>query len=77
MENKVLFLVHPEANDEVFAYWPDVEASPGFKMCYSRIGQHGSASLEYARESRKATTEEYEELENELLAIGYELEIVN
>ena len=77
MENKVLFLVHPDAKDEVLAYWPNVEASPGFRMCYAHIGQHGSASPEYARECRKATKKEYEELKNELLSVGYELEILN
>lgn len=73
---KVKFLIHPECPDEVFAYFPNVEGSPGFKMCYSHIGQHSSCHPDYAKESRRATPEEYDSLKNELESIGYEIEII-
>jgi len=73
-KDKVSFLVN---DNEVFAYFPKISADfRGNKMSYAHIGQHSACSPEYAKESRKATPEEYEKLHKELLSIGYTLQII-
>ena len=73
-KDKVSFLVN---DNEVFAYFPEINADfKGNKTSYSHIGQHSACSPEYAKESRKATPKEYENLYKELLSIGYKLQII-
>ena len=43
---------------------------------YAQIGQHSTASREYIDSLRDATKEEYKPLYDELLGIGYEVEII-
>jgi len=78
---KVIFLVNeknPEDPD-LFAYFPEENFDSGGKnkTAYSHVGQHSSASPEYAKESRLATPEEYNELKGELEGLGYNLEVLN
>lgn len=78
---KVMFLVNerdPEDPD-LFAYFPEEnhDREGKFKTAYSHIGQHSSASPDYAAESRPATPEEYADLKAELEGIGYNLEVMN
>ena len=66
-QDKVVFLVHPDAPGEVFAYFPDYAADrQGNYMSYAHIGQHSACSPAYAQESRPATEREYKELYDEL-----------
>ena len=87
MKTKVQFLVHEidgKLHDkpvtwesDIFAYFPDMTASKGFKTAYSHIGQHSACSPDYAKESRQASKDEYKDLLTELISIGYDLEILN
>jgi len=64
----------PENN--VIAIFPYEKEGPRLCMCYQHIGQHGAASGPGVVEDTKpATPEEYEDLKNELIEIGYKLEI--
>lgn len=76
---KVLFLVNekdPE-NSDLFAYFPEETSHGNYKTAYSHVGQHTSASPQYAEESRPATPEEYADLKAELESIGYNLDVLN
>jgi hypothetical protein len=75
MATLVKFLVHPE-HYGVFAYFPQLNYAKNFygnkmKCSYCHIGQHSSCSVEYAQECRKATFEEYKDLYDELIYMGY------
>ena len=78
---KVEFLVNEREpkNPDLFAYFPEenYDNEGKFKTAYSHVGQHSSASPEYAKESRPATPEEYAPLKTELESLGYNLEVVN
>ena len=76
---KVQFLVNEKdpGNPDLFAYFPEEDDHGNYKMAYSHVGQHTSASPEYAKESRPATPEEYADLKAELESIGYNLEVLN
>jgi hypothetical protein len=78
---KVLFLVNekdPE-NPDLFAYFPEEnhDREGIYKTAYSHVGQHSSAHPDYAKESREATPEEYQDLKAELEGLGYNLEVLN
>ena len=90
MKTNVKFLVHYSLvyDEELFAFFPDElhvevvdETTAKGKLylmrCYSHIGQHSACHIDYANESREATKEEYNPLLEELLSIGYELNILN
>lgn len=83
MKTKVVFLVNerPGEEDDLFAFFPDenyFHDSELTKMSYSHIGQHSACVVEYAKESRLATPEEYSELYDELTnLIEYDLEITD
>lgn len=76
---KVEFLVNEKdpGNPDLFAYFPEEISHGNYKTAYSHVGQHSSASPEYAKESRPATPEEYAPLKAELESIGYNLEVLN
>lgn len=83
MKTKVLFLYNDKEND-LFAYFPEEhyyhkghEDYNEMFVCYAHVGQHSSCNKRYADDSRIATEEEYNDLKEELLSIGYELEILN
>lgn len=38
-----------EFKGEVHAFFPTLEARPGFIMCYAHVGQHSEASLDFYR----------------------------
>lgn len=47
-------------------------------MCYSHIGQHSGATLDYVHSmTRPATPDEFARLKRELESIGYELQLVD
>jgi hypothetical protein len=77
-KTKVVFLFDHENEHEcpdVYAYFPEKHPKDGFFTAYSHIGQHSQCCLDYAKESRPATIEEYADLKTELESIGYILEI--
>lgn len=70
-KTKVLFLTHPEAEDEVFAAFINITEGNNMILSYQHIGQHSECSLEYVKECKEA--EDYEDLLNELVNdVGYD-----
>jgi len=80
-KTKVVFLVNEKDKDnsDLFAFFPEEDYnnfSTLTKTCYSHVGQHSACVMDYAKESRLATKEEYADLQNELEnSIGYNLEL--
>lgn len=77
-KTEVCFLVNETQEEaDMFAYFPMMEHRNPFKTAYSHIGQHSACHPDYAKESRPATPEEYQDLFTELESIGYNLHIIN
>jgi hypothetical protein len=78
---KVIFLLEPteEGTEQVFAYFPEMyynrELYKTTFTSYSHIGQHSGCHIDYAKECKEATPEQYQELKKELENIGYKLEL--
>ena len=78
--DKVLFYwtpVYPynyPDDKHIIAFMPDAPANPGTIMSYMHIGQHGEARLAFMQDCTPATPEDYRNLKDELISIGYELE---
>jgi hypothetical protein len=76
-KTKVLFR---KDNYGIIAYFPEISESktdPMICMCYSHVGQHSSAHIEYIQtETKSCTEEEYSSLKKELEYIGYELKVI-
>lgn len=79
----VQFLIEkPEGNlpCQVFAFFPEEKYNSienGTFYSYSTIGQHSACHIDYAKECKEATKEEYLPLMKELKQIGYNLNILN
>jgi hypothetical protein len=68
-----------EDKSDITAFFAPVyyEGGYGFEYtCYAHIGQHSDYSMEYAKECKEATPEDYKDLFEELTSIGYNLEVV-
>jgi hypothetical protein len=76
MQVKVKFLYH-EGNNDLYAYFPELNWNNTSKRCYSGNEQHAGCSPFYAMESREANQDEARCLKIELIHIGYELDILN
>jgi hypothetical protein len=83
MSTKVMFRMDKDREGsipEVTAVFPRefYNKAGTYCYCYSHIGQHSSCMLEWVDEfTRPATQEEYKDLYNELVSIGYDdLQIV-
>lgn len=65
--------------NDLFAFFPDdkYNADPALFTSYSHVGQHSACHIDYVKESRPATPEEYNDLKLELESLGYNLEVVN
>ena len=78
---KVLFLVNEKdpKHSDLFAYFPEenYDNKGNLKVGYSHVGQHGGVDPRYAKESRLATPEEYQNLKTELESIGYNFDVLN
>lgn len=77
----VIFRKWKNGNDglDVFALFPGLAGTPDLKTCtcYQHIGQHSSADLAYCmKSSRPASEGEYAALRNELIRIGYNVNVV-
>lgn len=73
----VRFYVEPNANGQVFAYFPKetYDRQGVLKTCYAHIGQHSACHPDYLKRCRKATPEQYKDLHGELESIGYNLTV--
>ena len=77
---KVLFV--KSEDDEITSVFPyEVGTNnPDTMMCYAHIGQHGTCSEEWVKESLKeneiVSKEEYSDLFKELYSIGYRLNVL-
>ena len=71
---KVIFKIAPATGnlpEECVAFIvSDLSSFPNY-TCYAHVGQHGEASPEFFNECREATSDEWQELYNELVSIGY------
>jgi hypothetical protein len=75
MKDNVQFLIDNEG--DVFAYFPDLAFDmKGNNTSYAHIGQHSACSPDYSKECVKATPEQYKDLEQELIGLGYNLNIL-
>lgn len=52
--------------DSVTAVFPTLPGSPGMLTCYAHIGQHGSCSKDWLRDTRAAKPDEFAALKREL-----------
>lgn len=81
-KTKVQFLknISLSNDDEVilYAFFPEELYSDDEWLfnSYSHIGQHSCCHIDYAKDSTKATYEEYKDLAQELESMGYNLEII-
>lgn len=74
MDNITPVIFRKEKNGDILAVFPLEPADyKGNMTCYAHIGQHGGISLDYYWQNTKpAKPEEYQDLLNELKAIGYD-----
>lgn len=74
-KTKVIFRKFPEG--EIIAAFPEIRDYPDQDLIdsYMNIGQHGPASIHIINELQPATHEEYSDLYDELISIGYDLVI--
>ena len=72
-ETRVIF--KKDSDNEVVAFLLDVPSNYGNVVCYSHVGQHGEASLDYARGCKPANKQEYFNLAMELQNRGYYLDV--
>ena len=75
-KTKVLFLkeVFPEG---ILAVFPEQTEKDFHYCCYSRKGQHSTASKGYAMMLKQAKSKDYTPLLKELTQQGYNLELLN
>lgn len=80
MKTKVKILYNKKT-DDLFAFFPEDNYNyelygNDMKTAYSHVGQHSGCRVEYAEESISATIEQSKPLIDELISLGYDLEIV-
>lgn len=76
---KVIFrkAKNPYTNEyEIVAFFPEIDANYGNILSYMHIGQHSEASVEFYKETSKATREEYKSLLEELTALYDDCELI-
>ena len=61
----------------VFAVFPYIIETSTNVMCYAHIGQHSGCIWCINQFSKAAKFNEYKDLLNELIAIGYNVEVIN
>ena len=71
---KVIFRKWRNKLGGIIALFPEIPSTPEgyYCMSYEHIGQHGSATPRLMDCTIPATKEEYSELQNELVRIGYD-----
>lgn len=78
---KITMIFRKEYNPDTkiydpIAFMPEEPASYGRISYYSRMGQHSEADLEYYKQTKKATFDEYKELLKELECVYSDMKIV-
>lgn len=74
---KVKFLIEKDSKEDVFAYFPyEIWDKQGNKTCYAHVGQHSACSPDYANECKIAPKNLFQPLLNELISIGYNLQVI-
>jgi len=67
--------------NHILAFFPNEKYNsiePNVFTCYQHIGQHSACHIDYAKECKEATPEQYADLLAELKGQGYDdLEIIN
>lgn len=72
----VIFKKDTQNNNEVIAFMPyDICDWQGNFTCYTHIGQHSMTCNGYFKQCKAATQDEYKSLLNELIKIGYNVEV--
>lgn len=75
---KVKFLIEKDSSGEVLAVFPYEIADKNMnKVCYSSKEAHGVCSDDYIKELKPAPKSSYIPLLNELISIGYNLDVLN
>lgn len=69
--DKLPVIFRKESDGSILAVFPtQAESYAGYHMtCYAHIGQHGTCSLDYYRETKPAKPKEYADLLSELRGI--------
>jgi dimeric dUTPase (all-alpha-NTP-PPase superfamily) len=64
---------------DIIALFPDNACTQNICDCesYMHIGQHGAASVSIVNWTKPASKEEYQTLYQELISIGYDLELAS
>ena len=71
-KTKVIFRKYKDG--DIIALFPDLQASSHFCESYMHAGQHGGADYQSViADTSLATWDEYEDLQEELESIGYNL----
>ena len=74
--DKVMF--RKFGNGEVIALFPEMPFDlNGNITSYMHVGQHGAASIDLCNSLSPASEDEYHDLYDELVQIGYDLELCN
>ena len=66
---KVKVIFRKNKDGEVIAFFPEFHVQYGNIMSYVHIGQHSEASLDFYYSTKKANTQEYKSLLNELKVV--------
>lgn len=74
-------ILYNEKTDDLFAFFPDENYNHylygnDMKTAYSHVGQHSCCRVEYADESVKANDKMAQPLIDELISLGYDLEVI-
>lgn len=65
-----------EDDNNVLAFFPEIDWSRGTTMCYSHVGQHSACTIEYVQGLQLATHKQYMPLLQELHSLGYDLTVI-
>ena len=72
----VIFKKDTQNNNEVIAFMPyDICDWQGNFTCYAHIGQHSITCDGYFKQCKTAAQDEYKSLLDELIRIGYDVEV--
>lgn len=79
-KTKVLFVIDEPGGDVTAVFPYEEHGFNGYRndlcICYAHIGQHSACAPEYYQPLKLANKEQYQELYNELISIGYDLIIM-
>lgn len=83
-KTNVLFLIDKNEEWPAFAYFPNEHyyhsEHPDYNKtfsCYAHVGQHSACSSEFMNECVQANYNEYQDLLQELISIGYDPTVLN